>query len=115
MALARKHGKNPQLWNDVAPFILRLSQPQYYNDPVVRYGYLRGEETYGYVTSIRERWQRYRAAVHGGTTRWGRACPVTQEFARRIQKQSTECRRTGSQVQTEYAITHDGRDSGHIR
>ena len=68
MALARKHGKNPQLWNDVAPFILRLSQPQYYNDPVVRYGYLRGEETYGYVTSIRERWQRYRAAVHGGTT-----------------------------------------------
>ena len=41
---------------------------QYYNDPVVRYGYLRGEETYGYVTSIRERWQRYRAAVHGGTT-----------------------------------------------
>lgn len=68
MALARKHGKNPHLWNDVAPFILRLSQPQYYNDPVVRYGYLRGEETYGYVTSIRERWQRYRAAVHGGTT-----------------------------------------------
>ena len=68
MALARKHGKNPQLWNDVAPFILRLSQPQYYNDPVVRYGYLRGEETYGYVTSIRERWLRYRAAVHGGTT-----------------------------------------------
>ena len=55
MALARKHGKNPHLWNDVAPFILRLSQPQYYNDPVVRYGYLRGEETYGYVTSIRER------------------------------------------------------------
>ena len=68
MALARKHGKNPQLWSDVAPFILRLSQPQYYNDPVVRYGYLRGEETYSYVTSIRERWQRYRAAVHGGTT-----------------------------------------------
>lgn len=62
MALARKHGKSPHLWNDVAPFILRLSHPRYYNDPVVRYGYLRGEETYGYVNSIRERWQRYRAA-----------------------------------------------------
>lgn len=67
MALARKHGKNPKVWADVAPFVLRLSQPQYYNDPVVRYGYLRGEETYGYVTAIQERWQRYRGAVHGGT------------------------------------------------
>lgn len=67
MALARKHGKNPKVWNDVAPFILRLSQPQYYNDPVVRYGYLRGEETYAYVNSIQERWRRYRGAVHGGT------------------------------------------------
>lgn len=67
MALARKHGKNAKTWADVAPFILRLSQPQYYNDPVVRYGYLRGEETHGYVTAILERWQRYRGAVHGGT------------------------------------------------
>ena len=67
MALARKHGKNPKAWNDVAPFILRLGQPQYYNDPVVRYGYLRGEETYAYVNSIQERWRSYRGAVHGGT------------------------------------------------
>ena len=55
MALARKHGKNPHLWNDVAPFILRLSQPHYFIVPAARYGYLRGEETYGYVTSIRKR------------------------------------------------------------
>ncbi len=67
MALARKHGKNPCLWKDVAPFVLRLSRPEYYNDPVVRYGYLRGEETCGYVASIQERWQRYRAAVGGGS------------------------------------------------
>lgn len=65
MALARKYGKNPYGWNDVAYFILRLSQPQYYNDEVVRYGYLRGQETYEYVTSIHERWQRYRKSVHG--------------------------------------------------
>ena len=78
---------------------------------MVRYGYLRGEETYGYVTSIRERWQtlpRCRPWRHDRC----RSRPVAQEFSRRIQKQSTECRRTGSQVQTEYAITHDGRDSG---
>lgn len=65
MALARKHGKSPYSWNEVSPFILKLSQPQYYNDPVVHYGYLRGEETYGYVKAIQERWRHYRAAVHG--------------------------------------------------
>ena len=47
MALAQKHGKNPHTWKDVAPFILGLARPQYYNDPVVQYGFLRGEETYG--------------------------------------------------------------------
>lgn len=67
MALAQKHGKNPHTWKDVAPFILGLARPQYYNDPVVQYGFLRGEETYGYVESILERWQRYRAVGHAGT------------------------------------------------
>ncbi len=75
MALARKHGKDPHRWEEVEPFILGLSRPQYYNDPVVRYGYLRGEETCGYVASIRERWQRYRAAIHGGTAAEGFAPP----------------------------------------
>ena len=66
MALARKHGKNPHSWNDVSPFILGLAHPQYYNDPVVQYGYLRGEETYGYVESIMRRWERYRTVGHAG-------------------------------------------------
>ena len=68
MALARKYGKNPHLWAETAPFILGLGQPHYYNDPVVRYGYLRGEETYGYVASIQSRWQFYRSAVKGNIT-----------------------------------------------
>lgn len=67
MALAQKYGKNKYKWSDVSPFILQLSQPRFYNDPAVRFGYLRGQETYGYVKSINERWQYYRGAVAGGT------------------------------------------------
>lgn len=63
MALARKNGRNPQRWADVDPFILRLSQPQYYRDPVVKFGYLRGSETSGYVRQIQSRWASYRGSA----------------------------------------------------
>ena len=56
MALARKYGKSDRVWRDVEPYVLLLSQPQYYNDPVVSSGYLRGSETHGYVRSIMDRW-----------------------------------------------------------
>lgn len=59
MALARKYGKNPHSWNDVSAYILALQSPQYYRDPVVKYGYMIGSETAGYVKSILERWQGY--------------------------------------------------------
>ena len=38
MALARKNGKSPHRWRDVAYYILALEQPKYYNDPVVKHG-----------------------------------------------------------------------------
>lgn len=60
MALASKNGKNPQRWGEVEPFVLGLSQPQYYNDPVVKNGYMRGSETVDYVKKIHERWNSYR-------------------------------------------------------
>ena len=60
MALATKNGKNSQRWADVEPFVLGLSQPQYYNDPVVKNGYMRGSETVDYVRKIHERWNGYR-------------------------------------------------------
>lgn len=68
MALARKNGKNPHSWQDVAPYILQLSKPEYYNDPDVQYGYLRGEETYNYVQSIIKRWETYRKVIPGVNT-----------------------------------------------
>ena len=60
MALARKYGRNPLHWRDVEPFVLKLSQPQFYNDPVVRNGYMRGSETVDYVRRIHDRWNGYR-------------------------------------------------------
>lgn len=59
MALARKHGKNPHSWQDVSFFVLHLSRPEYYRDPVVRHGYMIGSETAGYVQSIMDRWRMY--------------------------------------------------------
>ncbi len=56
MALARKHGGNPHSWASVGQFILKLRQPEYYQDPVVRHGFVRGTETFNYVQSIRRRY-----------------------------------------------------------
>lgn len=63
MALARKNGRDSQRWSDVSHYIQMLAQPEYYNDPVVKYGYMRGSETAGYVEKIMQRWNGYRG-VH---------------------------------------------------
>ena len=63
MALARKHGHNAQSWEEVKTYILALQQPQFYNDSVVQYGYLRGSETASYVDDILARWEHYRKQV----------------------------------------------------
>lgn len=60
MALTKKNGKNPHKWIHVAEYVLKLSTPEYYNDPVVKYGYMRGNETANYVSAIYSRWQKYR-------------------------------------------------------
>lgn len=60
MALTKKNGKNPHKWMHVAEYVLKLSTPEYYNDPVVKYGYMRGSETANYVSAIYNRWQKYR-------------------------------------------------------
>lgn len=68
MALAKKYGRDPYRWDDVSEFVLKLSLPQYYNDPVVKNGYMRGGETAGYVNHIRNRWAQYRGVARGGTS-----------------------------------------------
>ena len=66
MALTSKSGGNPRRWSHVAPYVLKLQQPQYYNDPVVRYGYMRGSETVDYVDRIRQRYAQYRGTQYTG-------------------------------------------------
>lgn len=62
--LAKKYGKNPDIWfNNVETFIRLKSKPKYYNDPVVRCGYCRGEEPYKYVREIIARYEHYKNTV----------------------------------------------------
>lgn len=60
MALAESDGRNARRWNDVAPYVLRLSDPTCYRHPLVKNGYMRGSETVDYVDRIFRRWNEYR-------------------------------------------------------
>ncbi len=58
--LAKKHDKNPNNWtNSVDSCVLNLSKKEYYLDPVVYYGYVRGAETFSFVEEIMERYNIY--------------------------------------------------------
>lgn len=63
MRLAERDGRNAHVWNDVKTYVLRLSQPQYYQDTLVRNGYMRGQETAEYVDNIRERYKKYKRSA----------------------------------------------------
>lgn len=59
IALAQKYGKNPQVWNDnVEEALMMKSNPDYYNDPVCRYGYFRGRQTQEYVRKVMDFYQK---------------------------------------------------------
>ena len=66
MALAKKYGRNPHRWADVSEYVLKLSSSEYYTDPVVKHGYMRGSETVDYVARISDRWAQYRGMARGG-------------------------------------------------
>jgi len=62
--LAEKEGKNPDVWEkSVDEYILKKSNPKYYKDPVVKYGYCRGSETYNYVYQILDRYEHYKNII----------------------------------------------------
>lgn len=64
MRLADKYGKDPTIWNDnVDYFLLNKSNPEFYTDTVVYYGYARGEEPYNFVNEILDRYDHYKNVI----------------------------------------------------
>jgi membrane-bound lytic murein transglycosylase F len=64
MKLAKKNGKNPLLWDDnVATYLLKKSEPRYYNDPVVENGYCRGDESVNFVSQVLKRYSEYKNII----------------------------------------------------
>lgn len=62
--LAKKNGADPNIWdNNVARFLLSKADPKFYNDPVVKFGFCRGTETFNYVTEVLERYEHYKNIV----------------------------------------------------
>ncbi len=60
MALTEKYGKDPHIWfNQVEYFLLKKSEPEFYNDPVVKYGSFRGKETVRYVLNTLDTYEKY--------------------------------------------------------
>ena len=70
MLLTEKNGGNPHHWEDVSEYIRKLATPEFYNDSIVKYGYMRGSETADYVSRIHSLWSKYRgvAKPHHGST-----------------------------------------------
>ena len=65
MSLAEKNGKNPKIWVDnVDYYLLNKSNPEYFNDPVVKFGYCRGAEPYNYVIEVLERYEHYKNVMN---------------------------------------------------
>ncbi|MDT8400700.1 MAG: transporter substrate-binding domain-containing protein [Bacteroidales bacterium] len=65
--LARKHGRDPEVWDDnVAYYLLRKSDPEFYHDPVVEHGFCRGEEPYNYVIEVLDRYEHYKNFIGDG-------------------------------------------------
>lgn len=63
-SLTRIHHKDSLRWDHgVDEFILKLSKPEFYNNPVVKYGYVRGSEPYKYVEQIFKRYETYKNFV----------------------------------------------------
>lgn len=67
MRLARKYSAPDSVWDGgVREYLLLKSTPKYFNDPVVKYGYVRGSETVKYVDNIMHLSALYREAKSKG-------------------------------------------------
>jgi membrane-bound lytic murein transglycosylase F len=64
MKLAEKNGMDPYRWKDnVEVWLLKKSQPQYYNDSVVKSGKFRGTESVAFVAEVLDRYEHYKNVI----------------------------------------------------
>ena len=64
MKLAEKNGMDPTVWKgSVEVWLQKKSQPEYYNDTVVRNGYFRGTESVAFVAEILDRYEHYKNVI----------------------------------------------------
>jgi membrane-bound lytic murein transglycosylase F len=64
MKLTGKNGMDPQKWDgNVAVWLLKKSEPVYYNDTVVKNGYFRGTESVNFVAEILARYEHYKNMI----------------------------------------------------
>jgi len=62
--LAEKYGGNPNIWFDnVEVYLLKKSNPKFYTDSLVKYGYAKGTETVKYVREIFDRYEHYKQFI----------------------------------------------------
>jgi membrane-bound lytic murein transglycosylase F len=62
--LAEKYGKNPNMWeNNVETYLQYKSEEKYFKDPVVRWGYCRGDEAARFVANVSSLYQNYRNVI----------------------------------------------------
>jgi membrane-bound lytic murein transglycosylase F len=64
MKLAEKFGRDPHKWDDnVAVWLQKKSEPEYYTDIVVKNGYFKGKESIAFVNQILNRYEHYKNIV----------------------------------------------------
>jgi membrane-bound lytic murein transglycosylase F len=62
--LAEKYDRDPTIWkNNVDYFLLNKSAAKFFKDPVVKWGYCRGEEPYNYVNKVLATYRHYRNII----------------------------------------------------
>ena len=67
--LADKFEADPDVWHgSVDQWLLKKSDPTYYTDPAVKYGYARGIETYKFVKQIMGRYEHYKNLLNSNVT-----------------------------------------------
>jgi membrane-bound lytic murein transglycosylase F len=65
-ALAEKYGADKDVWDGNVEKFLQLKRlEQYYEDPVCKMGYFRGDETIDYVRCVMNLWEVYKEKVKG--------------------------------------------------